>query len=66
MFAHEENRGAMFLAVMGTATIVAGIVVILRLWVRVRIVRNVGADDWLMAASLVKAYPITILLAHSN
>lgn len=53
MYAHEQDRGAIFLAVMGTATILACFLVILRLWVRIRIVRNIGADDWIMAASLV-------------
>lgn len=41
----DQNRGPQFLAVFGTGTAIAAIVVILRLWVRVRIIRKVGADD---------------------
>lgn len=49
----DQNRGPEFLAVFGTGTGIAAIAVILRLWVRFRIIRKVGADDWVVAASMV-------------
>lgn len=53
MVIENVNRGPECLAIFGTGIGVAAMVVILRLWIRVRILRKVGADDWLMAASLV-------------
>ena len=41
------------MAIFGTGTAIASILVILRLWVRARIIRKVGADDWVVAISLV-------------
>lgn len=54
----DQDRGPGFLAVFGTGTGLATIAVILRLWVRVRILRKVGADDWVVAASLVSPHKL--------
>jgi hypothetical protein len=58
----HQNRGPEFLAIFGTGTGIAAITVILRLWVRSRIIRKVGADDWVVAASLVKTHLFDISL----
>ena len=52
----DHNKGPEVLAVFGTGTALASIAVILRLWVRARILRKIGADDWIMAISLVKTH----------
>ena len=49
----DDNRGPEFLAIFGTGTAIATVLVSLRLWVRSRIVRKVGLDDWIIAASMV-------------
>ena len=51
----DHNRGTEFLAVFGTGTAVATIAVLLRMWVRARIIRKIGADDWIVLVSLVNA-----------
>ena len=55
MTLEDHNRGPVFLAVFGTGTAVATIAVLLRMWVRARIVRKIGADDWIVLVSLVKS-----------
>ena len=52
----DYNRGPEVLAIFGTGTALASIAVISRLWVRARIIRKIGADDWIVAISLVKAH----------
>ena len=58
MASEDHSRGPELLAIFGTGTAVATIMVILRLWVRTRIIRKVGADDWIVAASLVMPPPV--------
>ena len=54
---HESHdRGPEFLAIFGTGAAIAAIVVILRVWIRVRILRKVGIDDWVVSASLVTTW----------
>lgn len=52
----DHSRGPELLAIFGTGTGVAAILVILRLWVRIRILRKVGADDWILFVSLVNLH----------
>ncbi|KAK0744619.1 hypothetical protein B0T21DRAFT_280201 [Apiosordaria backusii] len=47
------NRGTALLAVNTTGAILAGVTCILRCFVRTRVVKGFGLDDWLMAASTV-------------
>ena len=49
----NENRGPAFVAVFSTGIAVAIVLVALRLWVRFKVVRKVGADDYVMLASMV-------------
>lgn len=55
---NDKNRGPEFLAVCCTGIAIAAVTVILRLWVRIKIVRKVGVDDWLAAISLVGRCPV--------
>ena len=49
----SENRGPDTYAIFITFTIIAGIVVILRFFTRLRIVKNVGCEDWMILIALV-------------
>ena len=49
----NENRGPAFVAVFSAGLAVAIVLVALRLWVRFKVVRKVGADDYVMLASMV-------------
>ena len=52
----DHSRGPELLAIFGTGTGVAAILVILRLWVRIRILRKVGTDDCIVFVSLVNLH----------
>ena len=49
----NENRGPAFVAVFSAGLAVAIVLVALRLWVRFKVVRKVGVDDYVMLASMV-------------
>lgn len=49
----DNDRGPTILAILYSGTVLAAIAVALRLWVRIKFLRKVGLDDWLVAASLV-------------
>ncbi|KAF8463422.1 hypothetical protein BDZ91DRAFT_682723 [Kalaharituber pfeilii] len=53
-----ENRGGQIVAVCVAATVVIGLLVPMRLWVRMRIVRWLGWDDWMIV--LATASSITL------
>lgn len=59
-----ENRGPELTAVCATFTTMAVIAVALRCYVRLRIIRNFGLDDWAMVGALVSVFfcPLLILL----
>jgi hypothetical protein len=48
-----QNRGPELQAVCYTLSIAAVIVLSLRVFVRVRLVKNFGFDDWCMCSALV-------------
>ncbi|KAK4132203.1 hypothetical protein BT67DRAFT_386262 [Trichocladium antarcticum] len=48
----DHNRGAEILAVCGTMVALSLFTVVMRLWVRVRIVKHVGSDDWAIIAAM--------------
>ena len=52
----DRNRGPEILAVFCSGTALAALAVALRLWVRARLIRKVGLDDWLVALSLVGCF----------
>lgn len=49
----DENRGPEILAICGSLVGIAMLVVMLRMWVRARIVQHVGPDDWTILAAMV-------------
>jgi hypothetical protein len=49
----DVNRGGQILAICGTLTALCLLIVVLRIWVRARIIRLVGPDDWIMIAAMV-------------
>jgi hypothetical protein len=61
-----ESRGGMVVVVITVCSIVATAIVGLRFYVRLRIVKKLGADDWVLAAALV-CLPLTFLnRPHKN
>lgn len=52
--AEHANRGPELMALFTAGIAIAAISVILRLWVRLKIIRKAGVDDWVVAASLVR------------
>ena len=49
----NSNKGPMVMAVMWALTSIALTLVAARLCIRTRILRNLGADDWLIALAMV-------------
>ena len=49
----SHNKAPEFLAIFATSAAVSIILVCLRLWVRHKILRKVGPDDWVVVVSLV-------------
>ena len=50
-----DNLAPTFLGVLVTGTIVATILVALRLWIRSSILQKTGPDDWVVLTSLVQS-----------
>lgn len=55
-----ENRGGMLVAVITVCSIVVTVIVGLRFYVRFGIIKKLGADDWVLAAALVR-FPLPFL-----
>jgi len=55
-----ENRGGELVAVITALSIVTTVVVGLRFYVRLRIIKKLGIDDWVLAAALVYL-PLSLL-----
>lgn len=51
-YAHQ-TKGPRILAVFWTMTSLAILAVAARLFIRIKVLRNPGADDWLIATSMV-------------
>ncbi|PYI06301.1 hypothetical protein BO78DRAFT_418709 [Aspergillus sclerotiicarbonarius CBS 121057] len=51
-YAHQ-TKGPRILAVFWTMTSLALLLVAARLFIRIKVLRSPGADDWLIAASMV-------------
>lgn len=49
-----ENNAGNILALVGTLGFVAVVIVALRLYVRIRMLKSVGMDDYLIVASMVR------------
>jgi len=49
----DENRGPEILAVCGSLVGFSLVIVLLRLYVRAKMVRHVGVDDWIIVAAMV-------------
>ena len=54
MFDERANRGPEFIAIFTVGLALAAVSVVLRLWVRWKIIRKFGLDDGFAAASLVR------------
>ena len=52
----DENRGPEILAVCGSLVGLSLVVVLLRVWVRAKIVGHMGADDWTIIAAMVRFF----------
>jgi hypothetical protein len=57
----DVNRGPEILAICGSLVGVAMFVVMLRMWVRARIVQHVGSDDWTILAAMVCPFRVPCL-----
>jgi hypothetical protein len=53
----DENQGPVILGSTLTVTIAALITMVTRLYVRVRMIRNVGWDDYVMISAMVLVSP---------
>ncbi|KAE8154066.1 hypothetical protein BDV25DRAFT_126749 [Aspergillus avenaceus] len=64
----EENKGPTLLAAMWSLTGLAAIMVAMRLFIRTKIIRNLGLDDWLIAVSIAlgiaNVIVVTIAVHH--
>lgn len=49
----DETKGPKILAVFWVLTVFTLLIVISRLYIRAGVLRNMGADDWLITASMV-------------
>ena len=49
----DQNRGPAFVTVFGSLVALAILLVLLRIWVRIKILHKIGLDDYIMMASLV-------------
>ncbi|OJD16572.1 hypothetical protein AJ78_03263 [Emergomyces pasteurianus Ep9510] len=61
----SENKGPLILAVVWVVTCLATIMVTARLYVRARIVRKIGQDDWLIVISMALSIAFVILVTVS-
>ena len=50
----DVNRGPEILAICGSLVGVALVMVLIRIWVRIKIVRQLGWDDYFMIAAMVR------------
>ncbi|EER25284.1 hypothetical protein D8B26_007908 [Coccidioides posadasii str. Silveira] len=61
----DANKGPMLLAVMWSLTIVTAIIVTARIYIRAKIVRNLGPDDWLIIAGMALGI-VYVAITHVN
>ena len=62
-YVDPETRGPMLVVLPVVLVTVSFLIVVLRLYTRFVLIKSVGADDWLIGASIVSLK--TILLAYS-
>ncbi|KAK0609296.1 hypothetical protein DIS24_g12343 [Lasiodiplodia hormozganensis] len=60
----SENRGPGALATSVTVTCVAAAIVLIRLWIRIRIVRASGWDDWMITIACAGIAGMTICITQ--
>lgn len=53
----DQNEAPLLRAIIGTELSVCTLVIAARLYTRLRLVRNVGTDDWIMFATYVEFQP---------
>ena len=49
----DQDKAPMLRTVIGIELFITALVIVLRLYTRLRIVRNAGKDDWIMLATFV-------------
>lgn len=54
------DRGPAIIAVCTTSTVLAMLAVAARMWVRTRMIRSVGAEDYIIIFAMVSLYLILI------
>lgn len=57
----DVNRGPEILAICGSLVGVALVVVAVRIYVRIAMVKHMGADDWTIVAAMVRFLTTTVL-----
>jgi hypothetical protein len=58
------DKGSTMMGVMWSLTVLAIVVVVTRLYIRQRLLRNLGLDDWLIVASMVTLLAARIRLSR--
>jgi len=56
-----ENKGPLFIGIFSAGLTVAIVLVALRLWVRIKLIGKIGADDYIMTASLVRFLSLCLM-----
>ncbi|PGH00227.1 hypothetical protein GX51_05924 [Blastomyces parvus] len=65
MAMEQADKGPLILVIIWVVTCLTTVLVGARLYVRVRIVRNVGLDDWLILLSMILNFAFVILVTVS-
>ncbi|KAK4164117.1 hypothetical protein QBC43DRAFT_289350 [Cladorrhinum sp. PSN259] len=52
----DHNRGPEILAICGTMVAISTVVVMLRMWVRAKMIGQTGADDWVMVCAMTTMF----------
>lgn len=50
----DENRGPKILGVLWALTSLTTLVVLARMYIRIKLLKNFGSDDWLIVLSMVR------------
>jgi hypothetical protein len=62
----NENKGTVILAPMWSLTILALILVVARIFIRTKVVKSMGLDDWLIMVAMVgnPTHSVLVLFHH--
>lgn len=62
----HDDKGPKILAVLWTLTGLTTVIVIARVYIRLKLLRNFGVDDYLIVASIVRNLELFFYLGESN